>query len=227
VEEDPYMGSYRDTTFAPTQKEVLAVCGTRREALRVEMFFHEMYDVVKSPMFANRAKLTSEGFCTEGITLGEDTRRKMREAKTGEKNPMFGKSPSPEARQRSREANLGKVVSEKTRQLIREAKSGCSFSEEHRKNLSKAKSRENHPNYGKTCKEETRRKISESMSGDKNPMYGKSHKEETRTKMSESRSGENNHAHGKRWWVDASGNRLYQMESPGPEWRNGMKWKEG
>jgi hypothetical protein len=85
------MGSFRDKTFDPTQKEILAVCDTRKEALRTEMFFHDMYDVARNPVFANKAKATSVGFCTEGTTASEEAREKFRLANAGERNPSYGK----------------------------------------------------------------------------------------------------------------------------------------
>jgi hypothetical protein len=70
------MGSYTDKTFDPTQKEILAVCDTREEALRTEMFFHELYDVARNPAFANRAKQMSTGFACAPEILAETNRRR-------------------------------------------------------------------------------------------------------------------------------------------------------
>jgi group I intron endonuclease len=122
------MGSYKDKTFDPTQKEILAVCETREEAMRTEMFFHEMYDVARNPMFANRAKQTSTGWSTEGTTASEETKQKQREAKTGKESPYKGKKHSEETKQKLREANagenhpmFGKKLSNETKQKMREA----------------------------------------------------------------------------------------------------------
>jgi hypothetical protein len=154
------MGSYKDKTFDPTQKEILAVCDTREEAMRTEMFFHEMYDVAKNPMFANRAKATSVGFCTEGTTVSEETKQKIgksvSEAQTGENNPMFGKKHSEEAKQKLREAQTGKKLSNETKQKLREAKAG-----------------ENHPMFGKKHSDETKQKMREANAGENNPRFGK------------------------------------------------------
>lgn len=82
-EDTQYMGSYSDPDFFPTQKEILAICESSEHALTVEIFFHEFYDVVKSPMFANRAKQTSVYFNTEGLPKTEQHRDKIREALKG------------------------------------------------------------------------------------------------------------------------------------------------
>ena len=42
---------------------------------------------------------------------------------------------------------------------------------------------------------------------------------------SDRNSGENNPSYGKRWWVNESNETKYQIESPGPEWQNGRKYK--
>jgi len=70
--------------------------------------------------------------------------QKMREARLGEKNHNYGKTPSEETRQKLREANLGKTHSEETRQKLREA------------------------NLGKMVSERTKRKMSDSVKGENN-----------------------------------------------------------
>jgi hypothetical protein len=194
------MGSYKDKTFDPTQKEILAVCDTREEAMRTEMFFHEMYDVAKNPMFANRAKQTSTGFSREGTTTSEEIKQKisksMSEAASGEKNGMFGKTHSNETKQKLHEASAG----------------------------------ENNGMFGKKHSKETRQKISkltsEAVSGEKHPMFGKKHSEESKQKMREAKAGENHPMFGKKWWVNSAGKTAQAKESPGPGWQQGRKFKE-
>jgi len=48
---------------------------------------------------------------------------------------------------------------------------------------------------------------------------------EVRNTISEQKQGENNPAFGRKWWVNADGTIVYQVESPGPEWQNGRKWR--
>jgi group I intron endonuclease len=61
--------------------------------------------------------------------------------------------------------------------------------------------------------------------GGQNPFFGKKHTEETRRKMSEKTSGENAPHLGKKWWINESGNTLYQREDPGDGWKNGRVWR--
>ena len=127
IENDLYLGSYRDQTFFPTQKEILAVCETREEALRTEMFFHEFYDVAKNPKFANRAKQTSTSFSYDrtgetstpehcqrisnahkGKKLTEESIRKRQETRgeypSGENHPFYGQTQTEKARAKIKEA---------------------------------------------------------------------------------------------------------------------------
>jgi hypothetical protein len=87
----------------------------------------------------------------------------------GERNGMYGKHLSEEARKRVSEAHKGKIVSEETKQKLREF------------------------NLGKTIPKDVRRKISESLKGkycgELNGMYGKHHTEETKRKLSEANKG--------------------------------------
>jgi hypothetical protein len=62
-EEDvKYFGSFRDKTFKPTQKIILATFNTREEALAAEIALHGFYEIEKNPHFANKARQTSTGF---------------------------------------------------------------------------------------------------------------------------------------------------------------------
>ena len=79
----------------------------------------------------------------KGVTLSEETRRKMSEANKGENNPFYGKHHSDEARRKISEANkgekspfYGKHHSDEARRKISEA--AKNMSEEHRRKLSEA-----------------------------------------------------------------------------------------
>jgi hypothetical protein len=75
-----YFGSFKDTTFNPTQKIILKVFSSYDEALNAEIKLHDFYDVAKNPHFANRAKQTSLAFSTEGTNHLLNTRIKIGEA---------------------------------------------------------------------------------------------------------------------------------------------------
>ena len=73
----------------------------------------------------------------KGVTLSEETRKKMSEAKKGH------------------------TVNEDTRKKMSEAHKGHTVNKETRKKMSESRKGENHPMYGKKHSEETRKKMSE------------------------------------------------------------------
>lgn len=90
--------------------------------------------------------LSSGGeFPTIGVKLSEETRRKLSEAKRGEKAPWFGKKLSEETRRKMSEAHRGYKPSP----------------EECRQRSERQKGEKNH-NYGKRIPENVRMKMSES-----------------------------------------------------------------
>ena len=140
----------------------------------------------------------------------------------GDDHPNYGKSPSEEWRQAHSERMsgenhpfFGKKHTDETRQLQSEIKVGDSnpfFGMGHTDDWKQAQSErmsgENNPMFGTK-----RPEVSERMLGEGNPMYGK--------------TGDNHPCFGKKRWVNAAGERMWQVDSPGPEWQNGIKWKEG
>ena len=81
----------------------------------------------------------------------EETKKKMSEAQSGEKHPMYRKEHTEESKQKMSEAKSGeknpnyrKTPSEETKQKMREAQSGKSLSEESKKKMSEAQSGEKH-----------------------------------------------------------------------------------
>lgn len=64
--QDSYMGSFKDKTFRPVHKIILAVFETSKQALEAEIALHSFYKVDENPHFANQARQTSSGFCWHG-----------------------------------------------------------------------------------------------------------------------------------------------------------------
>ena len=122
----------------------------------------------------------------------EEYRRKLSEARKGEKNPNYGKHHSEETRRKIGESKKGKHHSEEAKQKMSESRKGkkhSPHSEETRRKMSEAAKRRTYSN-------EAKQKFSESHKG-------KHHSEETRRKMSESRRG-------KHWKFDTNtGKRIY------------------
>ena len=95
----------------------------------------------------------------EGV-FTEERNKKISESLKGEKNPMYGRTHTAEARKRISETHKGLLTGEK------------------------------HPNYGKQNSLETRKKISEALKGKTTWMKGKHHTEEAKQKISETHKGE-------------------------------------
>jgi hypothetical protein len=68
-EDTKYFGSFYDKSFKPTEKDILSVFETRKDALKAEIALHDFYEVHKNPHFANKAKQTSVGFSPVGPSL--------------------------------------------------------------------------------------------------------------------------------------------------------------
>ena len=64
---DPYMGSYTDNTFSPTEKIILSTHKTRKEAHLAEIKLHKFFSVDNNNHFANKVKATKVGLCSYGM----------------------------------------------------------------------------------------------------------------------------------------------------------------
>jgi len=147
-EEDiDYLGSYSDPGFYPSQKEILAICESSEDALNLEMFFHEFYDVARNPMFANRAKQTSKYFNVEGVPKTDDHKSKIKQALTGKKK-------SAEHCKKLSTAKKGKPVSENCKTAQLKSVKGIPKTDDHRQKIGLAVT-------GKTQGPEARKKMAQ------------------------------------------------------------------
>jgi group I intron endonuclease len=126
----------------------------------------------------------------------------------GGNNPMFGKKHSEESIRKNREAHTGKAHSKESREKRSRAMAGSK-----------------NPMFGKRHTKEGLQKINDwvserDYSGENNPNYGVPCTEEKRQKIREKLVG-------RKYWVNAAGEKRCQVDSPGPEWQNGKKWREG
>lgn len=110
-----------------------AACEKEMELIRFHRSNNEEYGY----------NLSSGGeFPSTGITLSEETRRKLSESKRGDKSPWYGKKFSEEHRRKMRESHLGKHF----------------WNDEQRAQISERQRGEKNHNYGKRASEETRKK---------------------------------------------------------------------
>jgi hypothetical protein len=187
-----YYGSFWDKTFKPTGKIILAEFDNRRDAYDSEVVLHKFYDVVNNPHFANQSRALTSGFTTEGFStfkgrkhseeskkkIGaaskgrkhtEDYKKKKSLETSGEKNPMYGGTHTPEARERIGAPHRGKVIEDWHKERISQANKGKKLTEEQKKKLGAWERdetyRKNLSNAlkGRTFSEEHRKNLSEAM----------------------------------------------------------------
>lgn len=99
-QKDNYFGSFKDKTFKPTKKIILAECSTKKERYLLEYFYQKLHNVVENPHFANRAFQTTTGFNRLGLANSEESRRKMSESRRNRPSGMKGKKHSEETKKR-------------------------------------------------------------------------------------------------------------------------------
>lgn len=126
---DKYFGSFRDKSFNPIAKEIIAEFATRKAAVNHEIELHAKFDVARNPRFANRARQISSGFCRSGVKLSDEHKNKLSKANKGRMSPNKGKSFSEETKQKMSEAHKGRISPNK----------GKKFNDEYKQNLRKVK----------------------------------------------------------------------------------------
>jgi hypothetical protein len=143
---------------------------TREEAYLDEQKWQVKLNVVESDLFVNRSVQTSTGFTTNGIAISDDTRLKLKKARS----KQVRKPHSEVSKEKNRQSHLGKKASAETK-----AKQSKIQKERVRDPLS----------------DETKAKISKTLTGkppEENGMFGKKHSEETKIKMREAKARRKN-----------------------------------
>ena len=163
-DDSKYYGSFHDKTFNPTQKIILGVYESRKDAYEAEILLHEFYDVARNPHFANRCKALTTGFTIEGVPINKGIKK------------------SEEFRKLISESNKRRIVSDETRKKLSENQKGRKHSEETKKKVGAA-------SKGRQHTEEYKKKKSLEVNGEKNPMYGGTHTPEAREKIGAAQRG--------------------------------------
>lgn len=158
-----YLGSGKVLNYAIKKygrenfkKEIMAWCYTKEHLDMLERLYIKLFNT-KTPTGYN---LTDGGGGTLGLSLSEDTRRKMGESRKGKLRPATVK-------EKIRIKLLGHKMSKETKEKIKAIK---------------AKNRWHHTDEWKELQ-------SKLKSGDKNAFYGCHHSDETKRKISTARKG--------------------------------------
>lgn len=132
-EDNRYFGTYRDKSFKPTNKIILAEFDSREAAQKAEIELHAFFNVDINSHFANRARARTTGFsCGYTRRISEETKRKIGEAN---KKALKGRKLPEEVKVKIGAHFKGKPKSLEHREKIKNAQVGKKFSEEHLKNL--------------------------------------------------------------------------------------------
>lgn len=158
-----YFSSSTDKVFMLDQKvntkdykyKVVRIVTSPIEAVALEIYLHNKFDVGRNPNFYNKVKQSSIGFDSTGTTLSENHKQAIREK-------LIGRTMSETTREKLRlsstkenltiearfamgSANRGKTLSEETKEKLRIANTGREWSQEQRDAASKSRSGANNP----------------------------------------------------------------------------------
>lgn len=155
---DDYMGSFKDTTFSPTDKIVIGYAKTAEGAVWMEIQYQRAFKVAEDEQFANRSYQTSDKFVT---------------MQSGENHPNRGRQ-RPYLSERNRINNP--MTNPTTREKLKEKRNS---SEDWNANI--AKSRQTAESREKSRQAASRQwevpgareSLSERRIGEGNPCYGK------------------------------------------------------
>jgi hypothetical protein len=141
---DGYLGSFSDDSFVPTDRIILGYYKTTEAAVRAEIQFQRVFNVVEDPQFVNRAFQTSEKFhydrTGEKHPHTDETKRKLRKPKPESvKQKLRGQKRSEETRRKISEAAKNRVRkphSEETKRKIGDSNRGKVRTEEVKQRIS-------------------------------------------------------------------------------------------
>jgi len=155
--------------------EVIAEYKNKRSLNYYEAYYQMKWDVLTATLKDSDEQAFYNGYVggkfyrpIESYTpFTEETKKKMSEAKIGEKNPMFGKNFTEEHKKKMSDSLIGeknpmfdKKHTEETKKKMSEWQIGRKHTEETKKKMSEACK-------GRKFTEETRKKISDSLKGRK------------------------------------------------------------
>ena len=210
-EDTKYFGSFRDKTFTPTEKIILAVHSSKEEALEAEVCLHNFYNVDINPHFANKAKQTSSRFTYDatGKKHSPETIKKLKQVTRTESH-----------RSAISEANRRRVHTPEMREKSRQAQ--LRLNRRHspeRIEALRQRMKTNNLFKGKHHTEENKQLLREQKLGKPSPIKGVPKPPGFSEKISQIVSG-------KRWFVNKNGETRQCREHPGEGWISGRKWPE-
>jgi hypothetical protein len=157
---DKYLGSFKDKTFDPSNKIIIAYATTPEGAVWLERMFQKVFSVVEDPGFANRSYQTESKFIygvkgDENPAKRPESGRKISEKKKGkprpdvrERNLRNNPSKAPEAAAKIAASRRGKKQTAEAKQKVSDYQSGRPKSEETKRKIREARKRQAPPTLG-------------------------------------------------------------------------------
>ena len=146
--DDGYLGSFTDQEFDPDSKITMAYAKTAEGAVWFEMNFQNVFDVVRDPQYANRAKQTGTKFDATGLkreplsktskTLISLRTKEAMQTKEVREN-LERANADPEVRENRRRSKLGIKRDLKTKEKIKLTLTGYKQTPEHIENAAKTR----------------------------------------------------------------------------------------
>jgi len=157
---DDYRGSFKDKSFNPDNKIVIAYATSPEGAVWLEQRFQKVFNVVEDVQFANRSYQTDTRFIY-GVSGDNNpskfpkSRQKISEKKKGkprpdlrERNLSNNPAKDPEVAAKISASRKGKPLSEQAKQRVSEYQSGRPKSEVTKQKMREARKRQKPPTLG-------------------------------------------------------------------------------
>ena len=146
---------------------MLCECDSKEELDEMEIYFIKLYNAQEDTGFYNLARGGESGVGGpkfKGHKHTEESKQKISNSVSKEKNGFYGKKHSEETRRIMKEKarNRG-PVSQETRQKLSKIRKGRKFTEEHKRKISEAQKGEKGNHYGRPLDDEVKKKISNTV----------------------------------------------------------------
>lgn len=147
--------------------KMLCECDSKEELDEMEIYFIKFYNAQEDTNFYNLTKGGESGLGGpkfKGHKHTEESKQKISNSVSKEKNGFYGKKHSEETRliMKDKARNRG-PVSQETREKLSKIRKGRKFTEEHKRKISEAQKGEKGNRYGRPLEDEVKQKISNTV----------------------------------------------------------------
>jgi len=147
---------------------MICECSSKEELDEMEKYYISLYNAQSSEDFYNLTAGGESGLGGpkfKGHKHTDESKKKISEKVSGNKNGFYGKHHDSKTREIMKEKAANRPpVSDETREKLSNIRKGRKFTEEHKRKISEAQKGEKGNNYGKKLSDETKSKISNTVS---------------------------------------------------------------